>query len=366
MHRMLYPFLGVFRDGLGVSLPALSIVLMLKSAVGALGPFLATVADSRGRKAGMLLGILVFTLGAGTVLVWPNFPGFVVAVMLTILGKCIFDPTVHAFLGDQIVYEKRGRVMAISEFGWSMSFILGVPLVGVLIARYGWKGPFPVFTILGAILFGFLAISMREDRVKSESKTHIWHNLGKILSYPPALAGLVMSICFSSANEVFNLVFGVWLKDSFGLKIAALAVTAAVIGMSELSGESLVAALVDRLGKVRSVALGLILNSLVALILPQVANNVASAVTGLFFFYITFEFTLVSSIPLISEIFPSARATMIGSNVSAVSLGRALGALLAAPLYSVGIFANTAATAVFNLMGMVALIWLSRSMDGRN
>jgi len=365
MHRMLYPFLGAFRNGLGVSLPALSIVLTIKSVVGALGPFLAMVADSRGRKTGMLLGIVVFTAGAGTVLVWPSFPGFVAAVMLTMLGKCIFDPSVHAFLGDQIAYEQRGRVMAISEFGWSLSFILGVPLAGLLIAKNGWKGPFPVFTILGIILFGFLAISLRKDQLRSGTKILVWQNLGKILSYPPALAGLAMSICFSCANEVFNLVFGVWLADSFGLKITALGAAAAVIGLSELSGESLVAALVDRLGKVRSVSLGLILNSLMALILPLMAHNVTSAVVGLSFFYITFEFTLVSSIPLMSEVFPSARATMIGSNVSAVSLGRAVGALLAAPLYSVGIFANTAASAVFNLLSMAALFWLSRSLGGR-
>jgi len=45
----------------------------------------------------------------------------------------------------------------------------------------------------------------------------------------------------TAANEQVNLVFGVWLQDSFGLKIAALGAASAVIGISEMSAEGLVA-----------------------------------------------------------------------------------------------------------------------------
>jgi hypothetical protein len=55
-----------------------------------------------------------------------------------------------------------------------------------------------------------------------------------------------------------NVIFGVWLEDSFGLKIIALAGASAVIGISELSGEGLVALTTDRLGKPLALAIGLI------------------------------------------------------------------------------------------------------------
>ena len=51
-------------------------------------------------------------------------------------------------------------------------------------------------------------------------------------------------------------IFGVWLEDSFDLQIAALGAASAVIGLSELGGEGLVAAFVDRLGKPRAIGLG--------------------------------------------------------------------------------------------------------------
>jgi predicted MFS family arabinose efflux permease len=58
--------------------------------------------------------------------------------------------------------------------------------------------------------------------------------------------------------------FGVWLEDSFGLQIAALAGASAVIGLSELSGEGLVALLTDRIGKPRALVLGLSANAVTA------------------------------------------------------------------------------------------------------
>ncbi len=65
-------------------------------------------------------------------------------------------------------------------------------------------------------------------------------------------------------NTVFTLVFGVWMEESYGLKITALGLAAAVMGFSELGGEGLAAWLSDRIGKERSAAAGLAANLLSA------------------------------------------------------------------------------------------------------
>ncbi|NOH01234.1 MAG: hypothetical protein HND47_04295 [Chloroflexi bacterium] len=104
-----------------------------------------------------------------------------------------------------------------------------------------------------------------------------------------ALAGISIALWASAANELVNVIFGVWLEDSFGLKIAALAGASAVIGISELSGEGLVALTTDRLGKPRALAIGLVANSAAALLLPFIGWTQMGALVGLFFFYITFR-----------------------------------------------------------------------------
>jgi predicted MFS family arabinose efflux permease len=117
----------------------------------------------------------------------------------------------------------------------------------------------------------------------------------------------------------------------------------------------LVAAFVDRLGKPQSVALGLAVNSLAALLLPLLGRTEAGALAGLALFYISFEFTLVSSIPMMTEVLPGARATVMAFNVAFIALGRAIGAPLAAFLFHFGFPVVTAGAVLFNLFALLAL-----------
>ncbi len=354
LHRMVYPFLAIFARGLGVDLTTISYALTARSVVGTVGPFAASVADRRGRRFGMLFGATLFMVGAAVVVFWPSFPGLTISLVLATLGKYIFDPGMQAYIGDRVPYEQRGRTMAITEFGWSLAFILGVPLMGFLIARNGWMAPFPLMAVLGVLIVGGLVWMLPKDQL-APNRNSSRDNFRLVLTSLPALTGLAIGVLASAANEQVNLVFGVWLEDSFGLQIAALGAASAVIGISELSAEGLVAAFVDRLGKPRAIALGLTVNSLAALALPWLGRTELGALAGLFFFYISFEFTIVSLIPLMTELLPTARATLMACTVAAFSLGRAIGAFLAPRLYTLGFLAVTLGAIGFNLLAFVAV-----------
>ena len=359
LHRMVYPFLAIFARGLGVDLTTISYALTARSVVGTVGPFAASVADRRGRRFGMLFGATLFMVGAAVVVFWPSFPGLTISLTLATLGKYIFDPGMQAYIGDRVPYEQRGRTMAITEFGWSLAFILGVPLMGFLIARNGWMAPFPLMALLGVLIVGGLTWMLPKDQL-APNRNSSRDNFRLVLTSLPALTGLAIGVLASAANEQVNLVFGVWLEDSFGLQIAALGAASAVIGISELSAEGLVAAFVDRLGKPRAIALGLTVNSLAALALPWLGRTELGALAGLFFFYISFEFTIVSLLPLMTELLPSARATLMACTVAAFSLGRAIGAFLAPRLYTLGFLAVTLGAIGFNLLAFVAVSRLRR------
>jgi predicted MFS family arabinose efflux permease len=212
-----------------------------------------------------------------------------------------------------------------------------------------------VLSALGLLALAALSLLLPKDEKPAADRLGMWKNFRTVFVYPPALAGLAMGFLISAANEVVNLVFGVWMEDAFGLKIAALGAASAVIGLSELGGESLVSLLTDRLGKERAVGAGIALNSLAALALPFLGREFLGALVGLFLFYITFEFTLVSAIPLMSEILPPARATLMSLNLAGHTLGRALGSLLASSIYAFGILSSGLAAAGFNLLALAAL-----------
>jgi predicted MFS family arabinose efflux permease len=357
--RMIYPFLSYFARGMGVDLKMISYALTARSLMGLISPFLASVADSRGRKTGMLLGIITYTGALSLIVLWPTYPSFFIALSLATIGYLIFIPSMQAYLGDRVPYEKRGRVLGITEFAWSLSAIIGVPLVGFIIARKGWLAPFPLIALLGGISILLLTWMLPKDTLPQEGQTGFWKNLRKVFSYPPAVAALAMAGFYTAANETVTLVYGVWVEQAFALSIASLAATALAIGISELGGEVLVTLFTDKIGKRRAVVIGLIGNCLAALALPFAGQWKAGAMLSLFLFYLTFEFTLVSGIPLMTEILPSSRATMMAAHMAVIALGRSVGDLAAPILYTQpavpGIAANALVAIGFNLIALFLL-----------
>lgn len=367
MYRMVYPFLSIFSAGVGVELGAMSVAITLRSLSGAAGPILASIADSRGRKTGMLAGVTLFVLGAALPIIWSSYTAFVLTLVLTTIGNLVFIPSMQAYLGDQVSYERRGLAIAVTEMGWSLSFIIGVPIVGILIARLGWRSPFPLLAALGLIAFiGFSRI-LPADEKPQDTQPSVMTNLSRVFTYPLALVGLASGMLYSTANETINLIFGVWLEENFGLKITALGMVAFIIGMAEFAGEGFVGALTDRLGKIRSINIGLVLNCLAVLILLTMGGWLSGALIGLFIFYLAFEFTLVSALPLMSELLPPARATLMAMNIASNSLGRAVGAVLSPILYNAGaesgILFNAIAAIIFNLLAIIALRRLKRGVE---
>lgn len=354
--RLVYPFLPVFRDALGVSLSTLSGAIGARSLVAAfLGPLFASLGDRRGRRAGMLIGMALFTIGCTVVVFFPNFVGFVAALILMLLGKVTFDPSVQAFLGDRIPYARRSLVIALTELSWSGAFIIGIPIVGVVIARAGWIAPFPLLGILILLASLFIWFNVPKDPKHKETPLKLSANFKKILQSPAARAGLLFTLFSCMANEVIGLIFGVWLEASFGLQLAALSAAAAVLGIAELSGEGLVALITDRLGKRRAIIIGTAVNCLAVLILPLTSHSLTGALIALFLFYISFEFTIVSSIPLLTEVMPSARATMMSGFFTFASVGRAFASWLTPFLYAQGFAANAGAAIGLNVIAVLLL-----------
>ena len=354
-YRMVYPFLPIFAMGLGIEPATLAVALSIRSFLGIFGPFLATIADTYDRKVGMLLGIGLFTVGSGLVGLWPGFWTFILGISLVLLGNGVFIPSMNAFLGDRIPYEKRGRVLAITEMSWAFAFIIGIPLVRFGIETYSWATPFLVLFVIGAILLVLSIWLVPSGKVAHSKSNAPWRNLLLVFRSWPAVAGLLAGVLFTSANESINLIFGVWIEQQFGLDFNALTAAAIVIGVSEFGGEVMTSIWLDSVGKRRMIWIFLALNSVAAVLLPFAGNRLGWAMAGLGFFYITFEIAMVSALTLMSEVLPSARATMLAATIGGFSLGRMLGDLFAPGLFEIGFWVSCLAAVILNTASGVLL-----------
>ena len=353
--RMVFPYQPIFMKELGIDLRQMTRMYAGRSLVGVFSPFLASIADTKGRKTGMLAGMVVFSLGTLGVVIWPTLGGFFLFLVFSLLGKAIFDPAMQAYFGDTIPYNRRGLVLGITEISWSLAFFLGVPVAGFLMNQYGLLSPFLVLSVLSMLLILAAVYIIPPDTLSTRQPSSTLKNFGKVFSSGSAMAGLGAMLWISLGNQLVNVVFGVWLNDSFSFQIAALGGASAIIGIAELIGEGGVSIVSDRISPQKAVMAGLIGSVLSSAALPFLGGTVLGAYLGLFAYYLMFEFTIVSGLPLMTQVLPETRATLMALNIASISLGRVLGSLIAAPLYAGGFGIIALVATVGNLLAIFSL-----------
>jgi predicted MFS family arabinose efflux permease len=130
------------------------------------------------------------------------------------------------------------------------------------------------------------------------------------------------------------VVQGAWSKASFGANDAQLGQVFGMLGVAELIGSLSSTVLVDRIGKKRAVLAGYTLTAAVMLALPLSEGSWLLFLPLYFLFDLFYEFSIVSSFPLVSGVAPSVRGTLMALSVLVIGMGRALGSQLATPLWS--------------------------------
>ena len=358
--RMVYPFLPVLARGVGVEPQAIVLAVTARSGLGLASPVLGSLGDLRGRTLAILIGVGIFAGGMVLVGIWPIYIALFLAILASGLAKIVLDPAQFAYVGDRVPFERRSTPMALVELSWSIAFLVGIPIVGLMIAAWGWQSPFPILAGLALLGGVWLWRTLPADRPSKSAQPSLLSGLNSILVRRSAVAALGVSLLMGAGNEVVSIVYGLWFEEAFALSVAALGAASAVIGFGELSGEGLVAGVADRIGKKRSMAIGLLLTTLASLVLQVLGRTLPGALLAVFALYLFFEFTFVSSLPLMIEQTPKARSTLMATNLAAFSLGRMLGALAGGPLFAIGLGANGLAGAILNLMALLLLLTLVR------
>lgn len=354
--RMVYPLLPVLTRELNVSDATFALVLTGLQLTGLSAPLIGQVSERQGRRFTMLMGLGMYIAGMLLVFLSPTFVGFAAALLIAALGKVAFDPALQAYVGDRVPYQKRGLYLGVLEFGWAGAYIIGVPVITWLMAQSNWQMPFAVLAGLTGVSFVMAFFMLENDKPEKRKRASFLQVLRQSINSSTALAGLVLGFGISGANQLITYVFGFWIENSFGIQLSALAAASFVIGMSELGGESIVTTISDRFGKRRLVIVAIMGNILACLLLPFTAINLTVALAGLFFFYLTFETSLVATIPLASELSPLTRGMYMTVFVAAVTFGRTLATPIAPFLFEWGLMANTIVAIAFNLLALLA-VW---------
>jgi len=360
--RMVYPFLPALARGLSVSFESIAMAVSARSALGIFSPALGAIADLHGRKQALIAALLIFGLSLLVIALYPIYKVFFLGLLISGGATVIIDSSIHAYLGDKIPYSQRGRAIAIVELGWSLAYIIGIPIVGWNMTNIGWSSPFLWLGIIGVITGGIIYIILPSLPAVSNSIKELKFGLYEII-HPSSLSGLALAFFTVLANQIINIVFGVWLEGYFNLKLNQIGAYSSIIGIAGVCGVICAILLTDRLGKPEAIGVGLGLNSLICLVLPLIGKKLLGVMILLFLLYLSFEFILTSLIPLLTTFTTHGRGTFMAISLAVFSLGDSVGALIGPKLIQKGIFINFYLAILFNAVAILLLIsikfWLN-------
>ena len=244
--RLIYPFAPEFARGLNVDLSAITSVIAINHATSVLGPVGASFADTYGYKLLMLSSLAMLTIGTFAVGLIPVYSVLVICLFLAGLAKSIFDPSLQAFIGNFIPFEKRGRIIGITELAWAGSTLVGIPLAGIVIDRFSWQTPFFIISGLSLVCFFIILKTMPRDKKAGRNrskKSPMISNWKTIIKSRKVLGILSFVFFMSLANDNLFVIYGAWLEQSYNLSLAAIGFGTVFIGVSEIIPLSLISAI---------------------------------------------------------------------------------------------------------------------------
>ncbi len=105
------------------------------------------------------------------------------------------------------------------------------------------------------------------------------------------------------------------------------------------------------------------LNTLAYLLLPRLSSALGVTLAALVLVARTSEFAIVSALPLVSELAPEARGTVMAVNSALMSAGIMAVSVIAPRLWSSGGLAWTTAASAGMVMGALVLLWRRTQRD---
>jgi len=325
--RMLYTFLPAFARGTDLSVVAMGRVIATGELVALIAPWAGRVTDRTTPARVMVNSGLV--VAGGMLMAIFGVVGVIAGIVLMGLARTAFLVAMNSWVGHEVAYERRGRATGIIEMSWGAASLLGLPVAGLLIETLGWRAPFIVIGLTIAPLVWLSA--QRSNSTESAS-------LGpspKPVMTKAVYAAFTVSAAMTAAAQFFVVSHGLWLEDTFGLNTAQVGLAVVAVGAIELVATFGSASFTDRLGKKASMlgGTGILCAAMVVLsFVPVPPLAVAIILLGVAF--LGFEFAIVSSIPLVAELDPAARAQMVGRWVAVTTVARALITVLASWLYT--------------------------------
>lgn len=347
--RFAPPFLASISDDLHVSLGRLGFALMVTEIAGGIASLGGAYVDRLRRRTAMVFGL--GAISASTVVAASATSVFVFALGIVILGiaKMMFDMGLAGWVNDHVDYERRGRVVGITETSWALGLLVGVTGMGLVASMSSWRWGY----VAGATGVAVMAVVVMV-RADDPDEIHASRSRAPVGRMRPSGLLVIASMFFlmASSQSLF-VTFGSWLDDDFSFSEARIAAVVFGLGAFELLASITSARRSDAWGKERSTVVGALLIVPSGILLTMFHDHLVVGLVLLGVYLLGFEFAIVSMIPIATNMIPGSPGKGLGLTYTGGMLARASMSFAATAAYDRWGIAVPAAMGAASAVGLM-------------
>ncbi|MCJ7700396.1 MAG: MFS transporter [Anaerolineales bacterium] len=291
----MYPLLmPIYLTELGASVTQVGLIFTLTSVVIlVLQIFGGWVSDSIGRLRSIAIGSVGGIFGFVAVLLAPTWQWMLAALCVLQFPYALVGPSFGAFIAENSTKENRGKVYGLTDTIFQITGVIGPPLGGFLVGRYGFKMMLLVsgsLYALAAILRIWMATTVRttlEANPKALSTASLKTSLktmfgmvigGGVLTWIFITDG-VRDIAFRLSGELQPL----YLEQVAGISVEQIGILGSIFSIAMMFTPILSGKMVDKYGERVPISLGFLLVFGAFMIFLQVSTFLGFAVCWIVF-----------------------------------------------------------------------------------
>jgi predicted MFS family arabinose efflux permease len=315
---------GIGAAGLSVSVYGLAVAIVAPSA--------GWVADRTSRRGAILVGLTIFAVAALLCAVAPSLGGLIGGRALCGVGTGLFLPAAYAWVGDEVPYESRARVMGWVIAGWALALVAGVPLGGLVGQVAGWREALAVLALLAALATTLVVRLLPPATARPEPEDAPPIGLRAALGVGAVRRLLLVNLLDMLAFYGVYTYLGSFLREELDVRSGPAGALILLYGLG-VALTSTNGWIIDRIGKARAVTLTLIALTVTFSALPWVAAAPVALGAGLIAMGSQQAGFLTAMATLATNALPAGRGAVVALMSCTTYIGVTLGAAVMGPVF---------------------------------
>lgn len=285
-----------------------------------------------------------------------NFWMFAVCYVILVASAATFTVSGHVFVSRRVPFERRARTIGVFETAWALALLVGVPVIALLINVFGWRAPFFALAVLSAILAVVVGIDKDDSIVLDDAAAPT----GTAPLSVDAWIVIAASSAIAMTGLAMIVVVGTWLDEALGVSTGGIGLVAIAFGAAEITASASSAAVADQVGPIRATRIAIAITIVGMLVMASADASLLVAAVGLLFFFLGFEFSIVTAVSIVSEAMPTARGRVLAVNHAVSTVTRGIGIVISGLLYEA--FGIRGSIAISTVTALAAIVLLTLSI----